>query len=115
MKRLVATALLSAFALTPVAAEDVPAAPVPKPEVQTRESQAALTPALALERLQAGNARFASNAMKPRDWSAKVAATAAGQFPFAAVLACMDSRAPSRSFSIRASEISSRFGSPARS
>jgi carbonic anhydrase len=62
--------------------------------VQTLESQAAMTPAQALERLAAGNARFASNAMKPRDWSAKVIATAAGQFPCAAVLACMDSRAP---------------------
>ena len=65
-----------------------------KPDVQTAESQAAMTPAQALERLRRGNARFASNAMKPRDWSAKVMATAAGQFPYAAVLSCMDSRAP---------------------
>ena len=65
-----------------------------KPEVQTAEAQAAMTPALALERLKMGNARFASNATKPHDWSAKVMATAAGQYPFAAVLACMDSRAP---------------------
>lgn len=64
------------------------------PEVQTAESQAAMTPEQARERLAAGNARFASNATKPRDWSAKVAATASGQHPFAAVLACMDSRAP---------------------
>jgi len=63
-------------------------------EVQTAESQAAMTPAQALERLREGNTRFATNAMKPRDWSAKVVATASGQFPFAAVLACMDSRAP---------------------
>jgi carbonic anhydrase len=63
-------------------------------EVQTRESQAAMTPSDALERLKAGNARFVANAPKKRDWSAKVVATAAGQFPFAAVLACMDSRAP---------------------
>jgi len=64
------------------------------PEVQTRESQAAMTPADALERLKAGNARFVANAAKRRDWSAKVIATASGQFPFAAILACMDSRAP---------------------
>ena len=62
--------------------------------VQTRESQAAITPSEALDRLKAGNARFVSNTPKKRDWSAKVAATASGQFPFAAVLACMDSRAP---------------------
>jgi len=61
---------------------------------QTAESQAAMTPARALEKLKAGNARFAENKTRSRDWTAKVAATAAGQYPFAAVLACMDSRAP---------------------
>ena len=65
-----------------------------RPEVQTKESQAAMTPAAAIERLQVGNRRFVSSAMKPRDWSAKVVATASGQYPFAAVLGCMDSRAP---------------------
>ena len=70
-------------------------APVKKPpEVQTRLSQTAMTPAAAIERLQEGNRRFVANAMKPRDWSAKVAATASGQYPFAAILGCMDSRAP---------------------
>jgi carbonic anhydrase len=64
------------------------------PEVQTKESQAAMTPAAAIERLQEGNRRFVANASKPRDWPAKVAATASGQYPFAAVLGCMDSRAP---------------------
>ncbi len=71
-----------------------PAAMLAKPEIQTRESQAAMTPAAALERLKQGNGRFVSNSMKHRDWSAKVVATASGQFPFAAVLGCMDSRAP---------------------
>jgi carbonic anhydrase len=75
----------------PLAAQENPPA---KPEVQTRESQSAMTPSGALERLQAGNARFVANVRKPRDWSAKVAATASGQFPYAAILACMDSRAP---------------------
>jgi carbonic anhydrase len=70
-------------------------APVKKPpEVQTGQSQAAMTPAAAIDRLQQGNRRFVANAMKPRDWSAKVAATASGQYPFAAILGCMDSRAP---------------------
>ncbi len=64
------------------------------PAIQTRESQAAMTPAAALERLKEGNRRFVSGTMKPRNWSAKVVATASGQFPFAAVLGCMDSRAP---------------------
>src|SRR5262245_24749077 len=77
----------------PVGAQPSASAPA-NPEVQTRESQAAMTPAAALERLKAGNARFVSNATTKRDWSAKVAATASGQFPFAAILGCMDSRAP---------------------
>jgi len=63
-------------------------------QVQTKESQAAITPAAALARLKEGNARFVSGTPKARDWSAKVIATAPGQYPFAAVLSCMDSRAP---------------------
>jgi carbonic anhydrase len=78
----------------PVDAEGPPAAVPSTPVVQTRQSQAEMTPAGALDRLKAGNARFVSNATRRRDWSAKVVATASGQFPFAAVLACMDSRAP---------------------
>jgi carbonic anhydrase len=66
-----------------------------QPEVQTKESQAAMTPDAALARLAEGNRRFVANATRRRDWSAKVVATASGQFPFAAVLGCMDSRAPS--------------------
>jgi carbonic anhydrase len=75
-------------------AKEPQAATPKKVKVQTQESQAAMSPSKALERLKAGNARFVSNTMKKRDWSAKVMATASGQFPFAAVLACMDSRAP---------------------
>jgi carbonic anhydrase len=62
--------------------------------VQTQASQAAMTPAAALARLAAGNARFAANQSERRDWPANVKATAPGQFPFAAILGCMDSRAP---------------------
>jgi carbonic anhydrase len=87
-----AVALILLGVIVSVGATESPSAS--KPKVQTRESQAATTPAEALARLTAGNARFVANATKRRDWSAKVAATAAGQFPFAAVLSCMDSRAP---------------------
>jgi carbonic anhydrase len=90
-----ATVVLCLAALTPPAgARESPAPAASKPEVQMRQSQSVMTPSAALERLEAGNARFVSNAMKRRNWSAKVVATAAGQFPFAAILACMDSRAP---------------------
>lgn len=95
MNRVIMTAVMCISAATaPIAVADPPPQTRTKPAVQTRESQAAMTPAAALDRLKAGNARFVSNATKPRDWSAKVVATASGQFPFAAVLGCMDSRAP---------------------
>jgi carbonic anhydrase len=91
VKRLSGVALVTLLPFA-VHAQSVP---VPaKPEVQTRESQAAMTPAAARARLEEGNRRFVANATKPRDWSAKVVATASGQFPFAAVLGCMDSRVP---------------------
>ena len=64
------------------------------PAVQTKESQAAMTPKAALERLKEGNVRFAEGKSTPRNLPAKVAATAAGQYPFAAIVSCMDSRAP---------------------
>ncbi len=64
-------------------------------EAQTKDSQAALTPAEALEKLKAGNQRFASGQPLKRDLAAQRAATAAGQFPSAVVLSCLDSRCSS--------------------
>lgn len=80
-------ALIPALALAAVAA-------LALAQVQTKESQMSLTPATALLKLKEGNARFVEGKLRPRDWNAKVIATAAGQYPFAAVLACIDSRAP---------------------
>jgi carbonic anhydrase len=90
----VAVVLCLAVLRTPVAAGEAPTAAPTPPRVQTRESQAAMTPSAALAELKAGNARFVANATKRRDWSATVVATAQGQYPFAAVLGCMDSRVP---------------------
>jgi carbonic anhydrase len=78
----------------PLVGQEPPAVVPATPVVQTQESQAGMTPAAALERVQEGNRRFVSNAVRRRDWSAKVLATASGQFPFATVLGCMDSRVP---------------------
>src|SRR6476619_2976862 len=64
------------------------------PVVQTKASQAATTPARALELLEEGNGRFVSGKTTRRDLPAKVRMTAADQFPFAAIVSCMDSRAP---------------------
>src|SRR6201982_1414632 len=64
------------------------------PAVQTSESQAGMTPTSALEKLKKGNARFVEKNKRSRDWLGKVSATAGVQYPFAVILACMDSRAP---------------------
>jgi carbonic anhydrase len=55
-------------------------------------AQQAMTPDAALSRLQQGNQRFVSGSSLHRDYPAQVKATSSGQYPFAAVLACMDSR-----------------------
>ena len=62
--------------------------------VFTKDLQAATTPALALERLKAGNARFIGGRTENCDLRVQVHNTAKGQAPFAAVLGCMDSRVP---------------------
>lgn len=59
-----------------------------------KAEQAALTPAQVLESLQYGNARFTSGKARPRDMRHEQEVTAAGQFPHAVLLSCMDSRAP---------------------
>jgi len=44
--------------------------------------------------LQEGNERFKKGESNFRDYAAQLTTTGAGQFPFAAVLSCIDSRAP---------------------
>ena len=70
------------------------APPARTPAVQTKASQAETTPARALEMLKEGNVRFASGRALHRDLPAKIKLAAPGQYPFAAVISCMDSRAP---------------------
>src|SRR5262245_6392109 len=60
----------------------------------TKESLAAMKPAEALDTLKQGNGLFVSGAVATHDLKAQVKATAQGQYPFAAVLSCMDSRVP---------------------
>jgi len=55
--------------------------------------QEAVTPALILERFKAGNVRFASGKSMHHDYARQVKATAAGQYPLASVVSCIDSRA----------------------
>jgi carbonic anhydrase len=59
---------------------------------QTAESQAAITPEMALQLLKEGNARFVEGRMRNCDLMEQVKSTATGQYPFAAIVGCMDSR-----------------------
>jgi carbonic anhydrase len=81
-------ALLTAMALPLTAVAEHHA------DVQTKETQAALTPEAALGLLKAGNERFLSGTMANRDLAAQVKATAGGQFPHSVVMGCIDSRVP---------------------
>ena len=61
---------------------------------QDAASQAAVTPDGALALLADGNARFVDATPVRRDYSDQIRATATGQYPFAVVLGCIDSRVP---------------------
>lgn len=60
----------------------------------SQESQRNMTPEQALKALQKGNERFVSGKMLQRYLMAQVRETASGQYPFAVVLGCIDSRVP---------------------
>jgi carbonic anhydrase len=63
-------------------------------ETQTHETQSAITPQKALQMLKDGNSRFVQGNMLQRNLMQQVKATAGGQFPFAAIVGCIDSRVP---------------------
>lgn len=58
----------------------------------TKETQASLTPQKALSFLKEGNKRFVGNLSMNRNLLQQVNETSDGQFPFAVVLSCIDSR-----------------------
>ncbi len=58
----------------------------------TKETQATTTPQAALQFLREGNYRFQNNLKAHRDLLEQVNETRDGQFPFAAILSCIDSR-----------------------
>jgi len=80
-----AATLLAASALpfAPAHAEE-PATETPPPN--------AIRPAVALDRLMQGNARYAAGAPEEKDFSAGRAAREEVQYPIAAILGCSDSR-----------------------
>jgi len=63
-------------------------------ETLTKEIQAGIRPNDAVTRLKEGNQRFLQNEKTERDLLTQVEKTGSGQFPFAALLSCIDSRVP---------------------
>lgn len=64
-------------------------------KAHTKETQANLTPRKALEILKEGNLRFIKNLKVQRDLLEQVNDTREGQWPFATILSCIDSRTSS--------------------
>ncbi len=58
----------------------------------TKEMQAAISPALALDLLKKGNERFINNLKLNRNLLEQANETSDGQHPFAVILSCIDSR-----------------------
>lgn len=90
MKHLVAFLLINCFSL-PLALADTSAPPLlGKTISQARQQE--ISPEDALNKLIAGNKRFVANQGIQRDYLAQAKQSSYGQFPFAIILNCMDSR-----------------------
>src|SRR5438876_2297292 len=88
MKNKIKISLLAAaifFNLASVSGQD-------KAVTQTKETQLKLTPQDALNMLKSGNERFVSGKELDRNLMEQVKKTSKGQYPFAVVLTCLDSR-----------------------
>jgi carbonic anhydrase len=59
---------------------------------QTKTTQEAITPEIALQILKDGNKRFQENLKANRNLLSQVNETGNGQYPFAVILSCIDSR-----------------------
>lgn len=95
-KPILAALLALAFSGAALASDDhggpVAAKPYTPGVVMTKAVQAGITPDSAIDILKAGNGRFAAGKPLPRKLKQKVTQTALGQYPFASVVACIDSR-----------------------
>src|SRR5271154_6297295 len=60
----------------------------------TKEVRDRMTPAQVIEELKKGNERFRTGKVVSHDYRVQQKSTAAGQYPAAVVLGCVDSRAP---------------------
>lgn len=91
-RRLLATAI-GAYAVAPVTAEAAQTGTKGSGSL-TKAQRDQLTPGQVLDALKRGNERFRTGNMASRDYRDQQRASAAGQFPAAVVLGCIDSRAP---------------------
>ena len=62
----------------------------------TAEAQSKITPETAVQLLKKGNLRFLEGIRQKREFATQIAETASGQYPFACILGCIDSRVPIR-------------------
>ncbi len=68
---------------------------IPSNEItQTADSQSVINPSIATQLLAEGNMRFLSGEVLNRDLHKQVKETSTGQYPFAAIVSCIDSRIP---------------------
>jgi carbonic anhydrase len=91
-------AVAASFILAGCGSASTPSAPagaLQRRDLRTlKAEQEALKPAQVLESLRNGNERFASGKLASRDMLHDQQITAAGQYPHAIILSCIDSRAP---------------------
>lgn len=85
-------ALLSCLCLTQGYATETTDETLTFSKITTAQKQSDMTPKQALLRLKEGNQRFLDNTMQKRDFLAQAKQASYGQFPWAVVLNCMDSR-----------------------
>jgi len=63
-------------------------------KAHTKQTQDSFTPQKAIDELKEGNKRFVASKQVNRNLLEQVSDTAGGQYPFAVVLSCIDSRVP---------------------
>ena len=68
--------------------------PSPDDKVLTAEDQKALSPDMVIQSLEEGNKRFVDNDLTSRHHTAIIREAAAGQYPEAVIISCIDSRVP---------------------
>jgi len=64
-------------------------------KAHTKETQSSITPGSAMQLLKEGNSRFQEKTKVDRDLMEQVKDTSQGQYPFATILSCIDSRVSS--------------------